>query len=468
MVFGKIIIFPYGVDNGVGTGAGQYEKYAKKYEYDCFIRIFEADNAGNQNLLQMDRMAKRERKKETTDITITKIWDDESDVYDNRPGNVYFNILDEEDNTIEEDVVLTASDAKEDDKNTWTKTITGLPAGKTYHITEKSIGGAYIEPDYDPDGVTVTNSLALTSVTVNKEWEDDNNRDGKRANATVTLYETIDGKTTASKDAKGKTRTATLGKGTNNKATAKFENLPTYRGEKLITYSVEETNCPTGYTKSQVTKIPNKTNQFKITNTHPPEKIEELIVTKVWDDVSNKENTRPEKITIALKKGNTTVETKELSGNGNIWTTKFEDLYKYENGKKINYTVEEIGVPESTDECAVSVTVDGSIEDGFTITNKFVPKTEYRVHKEWDDDDNRDGLRPESIKITLYADGEKVKTDGDGKTLINPQTITPDSDGNWIYYFTNLLKYNSKEEIIEYTVKEESVPNRYEVDIKSY
>lgn len=42
-----------------------------------------------------------------------------------------------------------------------------------------------------------------------------------------------------------------------------------------------------------------------------------------------------------------------------------------------------------------------------TITNTYTPeKIEIEGSKTWDDNNNQDGKRPESIKINLYADGE--------------------------------------------------------------
>ncbi|MCD8147974.1 MAG: Cna B-type domain-containing protein [Clostridiales bacterium] len=66
------------------------------------------------------------------------------------------------------------------------------------------------------------------------------------------------------------------------------------------------------------------------------------------------------------------------------------------------------------------------------------------VNKTWDDADDQDGIRPESITVRLYADG--VETDS--------AEIT-EADG-WTYTFIDLQKYSNGVEI-EYTISEDAV-----------
>lgn len=75
------------------------------------------------------------------------------------------------------------------------------------------------------------------------------------------------------------------------------------------------------------------------------------------------------------------------------------------------------------------------------------PDVTIEVNKIWRDENNQDGIRPEKIMVELFADG--VST---GKT----QAIQADADGNWVYKFTNLPKYDNNKEI-KYTVKETAV-----------
>lgn len=66
------------------------------------------------------------------------------------------------------------------------------------------------------------------------------------------------------------------------------------------------------------------------------------------------------------------------------------------------------------------------------------------VKKIWNDDNNKDGIRPDSITVNLLADGEKVRY----------AKVTADKD--WTFTFENLPKYMDGKEI-KYTVTEEKV-----------
>ena len=90
-------------------------------------------------------------------------------------------------------------------------------------------------------------------------------------------------------------------------------------------------------------------------------------------------------------------------------------------------------------------TVDNYITevDGYNVTNKYQSgATSVSVAKRWDDSGNRDGKRPDSVKVQLYADGEKV---GD------PVTLNKSND--WRYTWSELDEQADGKEIV-YTVKE--------------
>ena len=70
------------------------------------------------------------------------------------------------------------------------------------------------------------------------------------------------------------------------------------------------------------------------------------------------------------------------------------------------------------------------------------------VVKVWEDEDNAEGLRPDSIIVNLYADGELVAT----------QEITANDE--WKFVFENLAKFDG-EEVIEYTLTENEVDEYY-------
>ena len=65
--------------------------------------------------------------------------------------------------------------------------------------------------------------------------------------------------------------------------------------------------------------------------------------------------------------------------------------------------------------------------------------------KTWDDNNNQDNIRPESITVNLLADGEIVKT------------TTAAAANNWSWNFSDCLKYKVGGELIAYTVQEVDV-----------
>src|SRR5699024_589845 len=133
----------------------------------------------------------------------------------------------------------------------------------------------------------------------------------------------------------------------------------------------------------------------------------------------------PESITVKLlADGEATKHTLTLS-SGNNWTGTFSGLDKYrDGGEEIVYTIEEVEVS------GYDTVISGDASKGFVITNSHTPATtEVSGSKTWDDANDQDGKRPDSITIRLYANGKQVDT----------QTVTAKDD--WKWSFTNLPKY---------------------------
>ncbi|MFM1537954.1 Cna B-type domain-containing protein, partial [Helcococcus ovis] len=155
---------------------------------------------------------------------------------------------------------------------------------------------------------------------------------------------------------------------------------------------------------------------------------------KTWNDKDNQDGKRPAEITINLLKNGTkinSVKVKEADG----WKWKFEGLDKYENGKEITYSITE----EQVDGYSVEI-------NGYDVKNSYTPgKTSVQVTKVWEDKNDQDGVRPNSVTIKLLADGKET-----GKTL----TLT--KADNWTGTFTDLDEYKEGKKIV-YTVEEVKV-----------
>ena len=392
------------------------------------------------------------------DVSVKKVWDD-NDNQDGKRGNgAVFNLY-ADGNKVEGKTQTIAEDG--------TVTFAGLNRFNgnkeiVYTVVEDAIPGYTTTPADATDatkgvsdGATVTNKHVpeVIDVSVTKEWDDNNNQDGKRGKVTFKLNGEspieLDGTADDLKDGESGETAAWV---------ATWKNLPKYRNGQAIDYHVTEDSEPTDYTVSYGED--GKTfaeNGGTIKNTHTPETTE-VSVTKIWDDGDNRDNKRPDKITFKLS-NNATIELDGTaddlkdgeSGETAPWVATFRNLPKYENGNVISYTVVEASVPTGY---TVSYGENGetSAVNGGTIKNTYEPEvTSAMVKKVWDDNDNQDGKRPTSIKVTL-SDGNKYSKE----VILN-------AGNQWTASVTGLPK-NDKGQAITYTwTEDENGLNGYEL-----
>ena len=365
---------------------------------------------------------------ETTEITGTKTWNDANNQDGKRPESITVILL--ANGTEKTRQAVTADEA-----GNWTYTFKDLPKyanGQeiTYTVAEEEV------TDYTTtyDGSNITNSYTpgKTSATVTKIWNDAENQDGKRPES-ITVSLLADGKETG--------KTVTLSVENNWKQT--ISDLPEKADGKAIEYTWTEETLPEGYELTDNSKNGTVTT---LTNTYAPETTS-ITGTKTWDDADNQDGKRPESIVVnLLANGEIAASQTVKADEAGNWTYTFKDLPKYANGKEITYTVTE----EAVEGYETSV-------DGFNITNTYTTETtEVKGSKTWNDADNQDGKRPESITVRLLANGEEKDS----------QTVTADENGNWTYSFENLPKYEAGKEIV-YTVTEDAVAD-YTTEITGY
>ncbi|MDU8038017.1 MAG: Cna B-type domain-containing protein, partial [Streptococcus sp.] len=312
-----------------------------------------------------------------------------------------------------------------------TKTVTA-----TVTVVDKGKGALEATVSYDDEkAFENTYTPAKTEVPVKKVWKDENNQDGKRPTS-VTVKLLADGQDT------GKTLELNAANGW----AGSFKDLDADKGGTPIQYTVVEVTVA-GYT-SEITG--DAASGFTITNSYSPETVD-VKATKNWDDANNQDGKRPTKITINLLADGQKVDSKEIQAAADgTWTVEFTKLAKYKAGKEIKYTVTEEAVAE----------YESTITD-FTITNKYAPKAiDYKVTKVWNDANNQDGKRPESVTVQLYkkvGDADPVAVEGKKLTL----TAKDKTDANtWVASFTNLPQYEAGKEIT-YSIKEVDVPAGY-------
>ena len=365
---------------------------------------------------------------EKTEATVKKVWDDSNDQDGKRPTSIIVNLL--------ADGNATGTTVTLNEDNGWAATVNNLPkkANGTdivYSWSEGNMPEGYSLTDTAKDGTvtTLTNSYSTeeTSVSVRKVWTDSDNQDGIRPES-ISVQLKADGK--ASGDP------VVLNEA--NNWTYTWTKLAKNANKTEIQYTVDEVSVPEGYTKT-VTK---ESTGYVITNTHNPETTS-INGTKTWSDNDNQDGKRPTSITVNLLANGTKVDSKEVTANDN-WKYEFTNLPKYAAGNEITYTVEEDAVE------GYEATV-----DGYNITNTHKPETtKVEGTKTWNDSDNQDGIRPDSITVNLFANGTKV----DSKEVT--------ANDNWKYSFTNLPKYAAGNEII-YTVSEELIDG-YEASVNDY
>ena len=367
------------------------------------------------------------RTPETTEVTVKKVWDDAKNQDGLRPTTITLHLL------ANGEKVQTSTVSGEGE--TWSHTFTNLPVYKNgqkiiYTVTEDIVANYTATID----GTTITNTYkpGKTSLTVTKKWDDAENQDGLRPKTIkVQLY------------ADGQKLGKEVELSEDNKWSYTFSDLDEKKDGKTIQYTVKETKVPEGYTQTvEATNL----GQVVISNTHTPSKTK-VQLTKKWDDANNQDGIRPASITVRLyKDGAPTDQTIELS-EANQWHGTFENLDVNAAGKALNYTVKEENVPEG-----YTLSIDDKDPAHLVLTNKHEPNvTQIQVTKKWDDGDDKDGLRPKTIKVQLYADGKKAG-----------EVVELSVDNKWTYTFTDLVeKANGK--AISYTVEEVDVPEGYQV-----
>ena len=341
----------------------------------------------------------------TTEVSGSKTWDDADNQDGKRPESITVRLF--ADGTEVTSKTVTAND-------NWSWSFTGLDKYNSgieivYTISEDEVADyTTVVNGYD---VTNTHTPEKISISGSKTWDDADNQDGKRPESiTVRLF--ADGTEVTSK-----TVTA------NDNWSWSFENLDKYKDGTEIVYTISED------TVADYTTV---VDGYNITNTHTPEKIS-ISGSKTWDDADNQDGKRPSNIKVILFADGTEVTSQTVTAD-NGWKWSFTDLDKYKKGKEIKYTVSEDAVTDYTTEVK-----------GYNITNTHTPeKTIISGSKTWNDNNNQDGKRPESITVRLFADGTEVTS----------KAVT--ANDNWSWSFTGLDKYNSGTEIV-YTISEDTV-----------
>ncbi|MFC0265913.1 Cna B-type domain-containing protein [Alloscardovia macacae] len=361
----------------------------------------------------------------------------------------------------------------------------GSNADEVYSVRESGANGSLISVNgalymvddndgkvTDAAGVTITNMRLTTdnpvtpdpdrpvaerlNIPVQKVWDDrDNVAAGRPASVTVHLLANGTEVASTELNAAGSWKHV-------------FENQPVVDASGArITYSVTE-DAVAGYESPSYTG--NERDGFTVTNA---KRFLDIPVRKVWLDAQgavDASNTNP--VTVELMKKDTATGVTVATGQtlvlnpANNFTGRFTNV-PVDPGTDADkvYTVQEVGVTDSVisvDGKQYASDVQGSAmaADGFTVRNmQLAPNTPVTpdpdqpvaerlnipVQKVWDDRNNADKARPESITVHLYANGTEVAS-----AQLNEA-------GEWRNIFQNQPVVDARGERIRYAVVEDAV-----------
>lgn len=221
------------------------------------------------------------------------------------------------------------------------------------------------------------------------------------------------------------------------------------------TYRIEESSAAGWATEAPITVNVDQhgeityNNKKSVTAVNTWLGLGDVTAEKIWSDGNDQDKARPSSITLALKKDGTLIEGSKqeitVDRSKNKDTAVWKDLPIYNPDKtKIHYTVVEFNNDqEVTDRYNDKYT---AVYNGLTVTNTHeTEKTVIKGIKTWKDGDNQFKTRPDSVEVTLFADG--AATD-------QKQTVT--EKNQWAYEFKDLPVYNDGVKI-DYSVRETKI-----------
>ena len=362
-------------------------------------------------------------KVKAVDVTATVKWADGDNQDGIRPASVTLQLKADGENSGDPIAVNANSN--------WTKKWSGLAeykAGKkvVYTVGVSEISDYTVEITGDAATgftVTATHVPAKAEVKASVVWDDADNQDGIRPEAVEA--EIYAGDVSNSK----KVRLTA-----DNNWTASFGEMELKKDGQEIKYTLVGTKAD-GYT---YTCTGSGAAGLVLTYTHKPEVVS-VSVNTTWNDKNNQDGQRPGSYSVQLKAdGEATGDVITLNGNNNF-AKVWKDLPKYKAGKvgeAVKYEVAVSGLPENYE---TRTEADGNT---FNVINTYIPETvQIPVSVKWDDANNQDGKRLDSVEAELYAEGQATGN-----------KVTLDEKNSWKASFAKVdVKKDGKR--INYTVK---------------
>ena len=146
----------------------------------------------------------------------------------------------------------------------------------------------------------------------------------------------------------------------------------------------------------------------------------DLTIQKIWDDDNDMDNIRPDHVHLQVSQNEELYLEKDVTAKDNwIWEIADAPVYD-EDGNVYEYTVRESNVQEG---------YEASVE-GLTVTNTHIPseRISLNIKTDWNDGNNVDNIRPESVSVRVLRDGTYLRT------------LTLNRTNEWKTTLTGLLK----------------------------
>lgn len=355
-----------------------------------------------------------------TDVTVTTKWNDAENQDGIRPA-AYSVQLTADGEAVGDAITL-------NEAGNFTKTWKGLEknkAGKaiTYSVKASDIAKGYeavVSSTESGIVVTLTHTPEVADIAVSAAWDDADNQDALRP-ASVEAEVLANGEATGNK--------VTLTAEGEWKATVKA--LPVYAAGQKITYTLK--SDVDAYTSTCTSTADGLVLKF----THKTETVDVTLTTK-WNDKENQDGNRPTSYSVQLMADGVKVGDLITLNAGNEFSKTWTGLQKNRTGKvgeAIVYTAEATVPNPDLYETSVS----GDAATGLVVTNTYIPATvEIPVSVKWDDAENQDGVRLDSVEAELYADGEatgnKVTLNAENSWTAKFAQVDVKKDGTRIKY----------------------------------
>lgn len=375
----------------------------------------------------------------------------------------------------------------------------------TYTIVESNVPGYTVT--YAVDGVEVDPAVATvdadetTSVTVTnkhepnvltveatKDWNDQQNKYGDRPSS-ITFTLKADGDNAKNQDGQDIAVQTITPNPNGTWPTAKWEKLPEKKNGVDIVYTVEETAI-TGYTTeyipaSQEPEFDGNVGTITVKNTPVTTKVE---VTKKWQGEITDIGSDIEKITFMVerKSGENDFEPvaplELLKSDAGVELSAYiDDLPKYDSsGNEYTYRVVEDkiylknkaeGIPFDSENATIGgykvsvVPEDITDDEGnvigtrYKFTNTYEPG-KLKIQKIWDDDNDRDNIRPTAINI-------HIETTAASTYYSYTNDVTLDDSNNWTWESGDLAILDEEGTPVKYVITE-SKPEGVDGDLGAY